>query len=58
MTSTQRGGAAGLTELLKDSLAFSQALVDFRELHDNAIERLDRSSMRRSLLHGLHHLRL
>lgn len=47
-----------LTELLEDDLAFPQALIDFRKLHDDAIERLERSPVRRSLLHGLHHLRL
>jgi hypothetical protein len=58
MTSTQTGRAAELTELLKDSLAFPQALVDSRELHDKSVERLHRSPMRRPLPHGLHHLAL
>jgi hypothetical protein len=41
MTRTQTDRAAGLTELLKDSLAVPQSLVDSRELHDDGVERLD-----------------
>jgi hypothetical protein len=39
MTSGSRQiGVEKLTKLLKDSLALPQALIDFRELHDNSIE--------------------
>lgn len=52
------GKGVWLTKLLEDSLAFSKTLIDFGKFHDNTIKRFQWSSMLRSLLHGIHHLRL